>query len=142
MVEMVETSGAPPLGATPAAAFADLARARAILSTTFRRDGTPVATPVWLVHRGGKIYATSAAGAGKVKRLRANPRVRLAPCTQRGRPTEPATEGRARLPEVDEAPWLPAAFYRRYPVLARFLQTLNRLQGQRQLAIEITPLAV
>lgn len=115
---------------------ADLRRARAVLLTTFRRDGTPVATPVWTVERDGVLWATSAANAGKVKRLGHTGRVLLAPCTQRGVPTGPAREARARVRAASDAPWLAAAFHRRYPVFARVFHAINRLQGQSQVAIE------
>jgi predicted pyridoxine 5'-phosphate oxidase superfamily flavin-nucleotide-binding protein len=40
--------------------------------TTFRRDGTPVATPVWASQDGDRLYVWTEADAGKVKRVRSN----------------------------------------------------------------------
>jgi PPOX class probable F420-dependent enzyme len=65
--------------------------------TTFRRDGTPVATPVWASRDGDRLYVWTEAGAGKVKRLRGNPRVLLAPCDARGRLQGTQVEGTAVL---------------------------------------------
>lgn len=51
---------------------------------SYRKDGRGVATPVWFVEDGGLFYVYSLANAGKVKRIRNNPRVRIAPCNIRG----------------------------------------------------------
>ena len=57
-----------------------------ILLTTFRRDGTPVATPVWAVKLDGeKVGFWTSSGSGKAKRLAHTARVTVAPCDARGR---------------------------------------------------------
>jgi len=53
--------------------------------TTFRRDGTPVATPVWFVQDGARLLVETESTSGKVKRIRHNPEVLVAPCTASGR---------------------------------------------------------
>ena len=52
--------------------------------TTYRRDGTPVSTPVWFVEEGGRLFVVTAADSYKAKRLRRNPEAMVAPCTARG----------------------------------------------------------
>ena len=52
--------------------------------TTFRRDGTPVPTAVWLVRDGDGLLVLTAAASGKVKRLRHTARVLIAPSDMRG----------------------------------------------------------
>jgi uncharacterized protein len=54
--------------------------------TTYRRDGTPVSTPVWFVEEDGRLFVITAAGSYKAKRLRRNPAAMVAPCTARGVP--------------------------------------------------------
>ena len=54
--------------------------------TTYRRDGTPVSTPVWFVEEEGRLFVTTAADSHKAKRLRRNPAAMVAPCTARGVP--------------------------------------------------------
>ena len=52
---------------------------------TFRKNGTAVPTPVWLaVVDGDKLVVVTATTSWKVKRLRNNPAVRVAPCDMRG----------------------------------------------------------
>lgn len=54
--------------------------------TTYRRDGTPVSTPVWFVEEDGRLFVITAAQSYKAKRLRRNPAAMVAPCTARGVP--------------------------------------------------------
>ncbi|MFI7359816.1 PPOX class F420-dependent oxidoreductase [Streptomyces avidinii] len=81
----------------------ELGRARYISLTTFRKDGTPVATPVWAVADGGELYVWTRTETWKVKRIRNNGRVTVAACDVRGRVRDgaPVHEGEARL--LDEA---------------------------------------
>jgi PPOX class probable F420-dependent enzyme len=70
---------------------------------TLRKNGTPVATPVWFAETDGTLYVYSLAESGKMKRVRNNPRVRIAPCDMRGRVNGAWVTGTARLLEGDEA---------------------------------------
>ncbi|GGS07694.1 hypothetical protein Snoj_11280 [Streptomyces nojiriensis] len=81
----------------------ELGRARYVSLTTFRKDGTPVATPVWAVADGGELYVWTRSDSWKVKRIRNNGRVTVTACDMRGRVAEgaQAREGEARL--LDEA---------------------------------------
>ena len=54
---------------------------------TYRRDGTPMRTPVWFVRHGDRLYVRTVAESGKVKRLRRNPHVRIALCDRVGNVT-------------------------------------------------------
>ena len=70
---------------------------------SFRKNGQGVATPIWFAEDSGILYAYSEAGAGKVKRIRNNPRVRVAPCDARGRLEGEWVEAQARIVDGDEA---------------------------------------
>lgn len=80
-----------------------LGRSKYVSLTTFRKDGTPVATPVWAAQDAGELFIWTRTDSWKVKRLRRNTRVRVAVCDVRGRVAEGATaaEGVGRL--LDEA---------------------------------------
>lgn len=69
----------------PAAALEELARARYVSLTTFRRDGTAVSTPVWAAAERSALLVWTAAASWKVKRLRHDPHVLVAACDVRGR---------------------------------------------------------
>jgi PPOX class probable F420-dependent enzyme len=64
---------------------------------TYRKTGKPVATPVWFGEENGTVYIYSLANAGKVKRIRNNPQVRIVPCDVRGNPKGEWVEVKARI---------------------------------------------
>lgn len=71
---------------------------------TFRKTGVPVYTPIWFAEEGGKLYFMTNSKLGKVKRLRNNPQVKIAPCTIRGKITGPEFAASARiLPAAETA---------------------------------------
>jgi PPOX class probable F420-dependent enzyme len=77
--------------------------------TTFRKTGVGVSTPVWFGEEGDKLYVMTRSDMGKAKRIRNNPRVRVAPCTVRGKVTGPEFEASARiLPPEQHAQARPA----------------------------------
>jgi PPOX class probable F420-dependent enzyme len=51
---------------------------------TYRKSGKAVRTPVWFVESNAALYIRTATSAGKYKRIRNNPSVRIAPCDMRG----------------------------------------------------------
>ncbi len=79
-----------------------LAKEPFINVTTFKRDGTAVATPVWCAGKNGSLLVYSEADSGKVKRLRHNPHVTVAPCSFRGTPRGPAVEADATVGDGTE----------------------------------------
>jgi uncharacterized protein len=54
---------------------------------TFRKNGSPVHTPVWFGEKDDRLYVMTRSDSGKYKRIRNNSKVRIAPCTIRGRIT-------------------------------------------------------
>jgi PPOX class probable F420-dependent enzyme len=78
-------------------AVGEIAAVKRSLLVTYRRDGTPVPTPVWAAPAGGVLYVRSERASGKVKRLRRDPRLLVAPCTVRGRPLGRPFEAHGRL---------------------------------------------
>ena len=70
---------------------------------TLKKNGTAVATPVWFAEEGGILYVYSLAESGKMKRIRNNPSVRIAPCDIRGNVTGAWVAATARLIEGEDA---------------------------------------
>ncbi|MCX5143992.1 PPOX class F420-dependent oxidoreductase [Streptomyces sp. NBC_00338] len=77
----------------------DFARSEYVSLTTYRKDGTPVATPVWAAVDGGELFVWTKTDSWKVKRLRNDGRVRVTVCDVRGRIAEgaPSADGTGRL---------------------------------------------
>jgi uncharacterized protein len=77
------------------------------LLVTYKRDGSPIAAPVWFARDadGRRLYIWTEHQAYKAKRLRRDPRALLAPCTPRGVPLGPpiAARGRVLDAEADRA---------------------------------------
>jgi PPOX class probable F420-dependent enzyme len=86
----------------PARGFDGLLEHKYCLVITYRRDGTAVPTPVWFGVDGARLYFHTGVSAAKVKRIRANGRAAVAPCTARGEPLGPAVEYRARILDSEE----------------------------------------
>ena len=51
---------------------------------TFRKNGEGVKTPIWFAEEGGVFYIWTDAESGKIKRIRNNARVSVAPCKRFG----------------------------------------------------------
>jgi PPOX class probable F420-dependent enzyme len=92
----------------------DLGRERYLSITTFRRDGTAVATPVWVVADGGRLYVWTGEQTGKVRRIRRNPEVTLAACTARGTVTGSPSPARAVIVAASERPGIWDLFRAKY----------------------------
>jgi PPOX class probable F420-dependent enzyme len=69
---------------------------------TFRKNGEKVATPVWFGEEGDRLYVMTRSDTGKVKRIRNNPQVTVAPCTIRGKETGAEFSALARLLPPEE----------------------------------------
>ncbi|MFF2223746.1 PPOX class F420-dependent oxidoreductase [Streptomyces globisporus] len=81
----------------------DFARSEYVSLTTYRKNGTSVATPVWAAAEGDVLYVWTRSDSWKVKRLRNNGKVVVTVCDVRGRIAEgaPSAEGAARLLDED-----------------------------------------
>lgn len=100
--------------------FAALARASYVSLMTFRASGEGVATPVWFAAIDHTLYLFTFPSAGKVKRLRRNPQVTIAPCTLNGKVTGPTIPAHARVvTDPAEAARAQAAQARKYGLIYR-----------------------
>ena len=102
---------------------------------TFRRDGEAVATPVEFVFSSGMIYVRTLPGSGKVKRIRNNRHVRIAPCSMSGRLNGQFIDAVATLVS-DEwmAETVNQEFAKKYGILWR---VGSRLRSERSQVIRI-----
>jgi len=121
---------------------AELDRHRYVSLATFRRNGTPVATPVWFAATDGKLYVFTAGEAGKVKRLRHSSRARVAPCDSRGGLCGEWQDATVRM--VTDATVIAraeAAVRRKYGWQSVMLDLFSRLSGRfkHRAWIEIAP---
>lgn len=95
---------------------------------TFKKNGQGVKTPIWFVLHNGVFYAYTEANSWKVKRLRNNPRVRVAVCNIRGIVRGPWLDATASLVEGEERMTADKLLDRKYflKVIFNFLSMANR----------------
>jgi uncharacterized protein len=72
---------------------------------TYKKSGESVRTPVWFApdSAASKLYIYTIGDTGKVKRIRNNPRVRIAPCDMRGKVLGEWVDARAEIVTGEEA---------------------------------------
>jgi PPOX class probable F420-dependent enzyme len=109
-----------------------LADEKYMLLTTFRRDGTPVSTPVWVVALDGEeVGFWTSSGSGKAKRLAHTARVTVQPSDARGRVkagTSPI-EGTARLVSGGELDAIRVRVVAKYGFATKVTKALGTLAG-------------
>lgn len=112
--------------------------------TTYRRTGQPVPTPVWFADADGRLYVTTSADSGKVKRLRHTSRVLVAPSRANGEIIGPSVEAQARILPAAEYGAAEAALKRKYGIqwwLLFSFRQLFRRHSVESTFLEIMPLA-
>jgi PPOX class probable F420-dependent enzyme len=120
----------------------EIRRSRYVSLTTYRRDGTPVATPVWHVPSGDGLLIVTEAASWKVKRIRHDGRVVVTACNVRGRvrPDAASAAGTARLLDEEGTAAARRALARRYLMsrLGNAAARLLRLRRPPMIGIAIT----
>ena len=116
---------------------------------TYRHSGETVATPVWFVEAGGRLYVDTDGESGKAKRIRSNPRIQVAPCSAAGRLKAAPVSAVAEV--VDEMPTYVRELYtRKYRVdrivilpVYRLIKAANRgrAREERPVVLVITPIS-
>jgi PPOX class probable F420-dependent enzyme len=112
-----------------------LAKGKYLSLTTFKKDGSAVATPVWLVREGDGLLVTTQASSAKVRRIRNNPHVLLAPCDARGRMKGEQLAGLAALQDPVETERITSLIRKRYGFLGWIL---TRRGSDDRMGVRIT----
>jgi PPOX class probable F420-dependent enzyme len=113
---------------------------KTIVLTTFKRDGTPVPTPVSIAFDGSRAFFRSYHKAWKTKRLSRNPEVEVTPSNVSGKVTGPSVRAWAKLLDDQQSRVAARALARRH----RFLQALlvpvaHRLMRYKTMHYELLP---
>jgi len=104
--------------------------AKYVALTTFRRNGEPVVTAVWTVRHGDGWACTTGPESYKVKRLRHDPRIEVAPCDVRGRvaPGAPRFAGAGReVTDHDEFRQISKAVSRKYWMFSTLMDVWEKV---------------
>jgi hypothetical protein len=114
-------------------------RGRYLSVTSFKRDGTGIATPVWFVSDGRRLFALTDLHSAKVQRMRRNPRILIASCSVNGKPRSEPVRARVEVltasPELERVQKLLTERYKiSYRLVMLFYRLGRRLRGQRSVA--------
>jgi PPOX class probable F420-dependent enzyme, Rv2061 family len=102
--------------------------------TTYRLIGIGVRTPIWFGEEDGKLYFMTNSTSGKVKRLHNDLKVKIAPCTIRGKITGPDFSATARFMHPQEFAHARSLINKKY-----WLARIPFLWRKSDTYIELTP---
>lgn len=118
--------------------FSSLTNQQYLNLETFRKSGISVKTPVWFVQDGEIVYVRTVANSGKVKRIRNNGQVNVAPCKADG-----ALLGEwitAQAHEVKDAAVgenVNRLLDRKYGLMKKLFGLFSAIQRQKETVLEI-----
>lgn len=123
--------------------FSAITKHQFIALTTFRKTGVGVLTPVWFANDGEqRLVIFTGKSSGKVKRIRNNPRVELAPSDAQGKPRGATIQAQSRFIEGDAATRALELLKRKYGFQFTLIEWMNKLRGgspMTRVFIEIVP---
>jgi uncharacterized protein len=127
-------------------ALTTVAKARYVSLTTFRKNGDPVSTAMWIApDADGTLIISTHSESWKVKRLKNDPRVEVRPSSAAGavKPDAPVVSGTAELIfDESKRDHFVAALRRKYGLQQRLLAWVESLRGSRatdRVILRITP---
>ncbi|MDO9086454.1 MAG: PPOX class F420-dependent oxidoreductase [Anaerolineaceae bacterium] len=96
---------------------------------TFRKNGVGVKTPVWFAQDGDTLVVRTESSSGKMKRIRNNQYVRIAPCDARGRLQGDWVEARAEiLPDNTENEKVNRLVTQKYGLTKRLFDVMGKVR--------------
>ncbi|APY84893.1 PPOX class F420-dependent oxidoreductase [Streptomyces alfalfae] len=114
-----------------------------LLVSSYRKDGTLVPSPVWVVRDGDALGIWTVSDSWKVKRIRRRPDVLVGPCDVRGNPTGAQAPATAEICPPEVTARYRTLITRKYKVIG-FLTLLGSrmrrgLDGTVGIRITLTP---
>ena len=105
---------------------------------TFRKSGLGVKTPVWFVQDGDILFVRTVANSGKVKRIRNNEQVNIAPCKVDGSLLGewlPATAHEVKDHATDQK--VNRLLDHKYGLMKKMFALASALQGRKYTVLEL-----
>jgi PPOX class probable F420-dependent enzyme len=116
----------------------DLASGKYISLATYKREGTRIATPVWVTRDGDFLYVITDPASGKAKRLRNSSRAQVAPCDARGTVSGEVVDAVAVLLDEAGTHHVQSLVMAKYGLLARAFTVLGKIRRNQRVGIKIT----
>jgi uncharacterized protein len=117
--------------------YAQFAGQKYLNLESYRKTGQPVRTPLWFAEDDNVFYAYSLADSFKIKRMRNNPQVRIAPCDMRGKVKGEWVDATARILNEAGVQRTHELLNQKYGLLKRAAHFLARLRGHKHAAFAI-----
>ena len=118
--------------------FETLNKQQYINIETFRKNGEGVRTPVWFVREGEAVYVYTIADSGKVKRIRREPHVNIAPCKMDGTPVGDWFPALAReLPDEETGHRVDKLMDKKYGLMKKLFSLSGGTKKQKHTVLEI-----
>ena len=129
------------------AGFAALKGQKYLNLETFRKSGEGVRTPIWfaadpsadLASQAAKLYIYTVDNTGKVKRIRNNSRVKVAPCDMRGNLLGEWMDARAEIVTGEEAVHGMRLLNKKYWPRKQIMAFFARFSRGERIVIAISP---
>ncbi|MFE6487876.1 PPOX class F420-dependent oxidoreductase [Streptomyces sp. NPDC057757] len=114
-----------------------------LLVTSYRKNGTGVATPVWVVRDGEALGVWTVVDSWKVKRIRNRADVLVGPCDVRGNATGEPVPATAEILDAAETARYRKLLARKYGITGRLVLLGSRLRrgANGTIGIRVTPTA-
>ena len=97
---------------------------------TYRKNKQGVKTPVWFVSKNDTIFVVTKEKTGKVKRIRNNNEVKIAPCDFRGTLKGPWVTGRAIIVDSQEKNEILELRNKKYGIKAKIANLFSISKGK------------
>jgi PPOX class probable F420-dependent enzyme len=117
--------------------LSQLSRFRYINIETLKKNGSVVRTPIWFIIYEGIIFFRTDSKSGKVKRIRNNPHVRIAPCDIRGNIKGTWFDGNAKFADTKESSMVFSMIDKKYGFLTALIRSFNKIRGTNPIAMPI-----
>ncbi|MGV9413649.1 PPOX class F420-dependent oxidoreductase [Nocardia sp. NPDC003693] len=120
--------------------FGPAGTAQYVMLTTFKKDGTPVGTPLWAALDNGRLYIWTVTDSWKVKRIRRNPEVTIQPCDVRGKTRGDIVKGTAIIQDDAGSDRTRSLIKKRYGIQGFLIVTGSVLRRGKSgtIGIEVT----
>jgi PPOX class probable F420-dependent enzyme len=106
---------------------------------TYRKNEEGVQTPVWFVEVDGELIISTDGNSGKVKRIRRNPKVRIAPCDMRGTVKGDFIPATARFLTAEETEKISEPYVRKYGIAGRMFTLTRFARNSSRIFLAIKP---
>lgn len=117
--------------------LSQLSKFKYINIETFRKNGTGVGTPIWFIVYQGLIYFRTDAKSGKVKRIRNNPHVRIAPCDIRGNLKGSWFDGKVYFADSAESSMVYSMIDKKYGFVTTLIRIFNKIRRTNPVVIAL-----